>query len=56
MENVGIGILWLDICITYFTAIWNILWQYGIFYGSLVYFMAVWYILWQYGIFYGSLV
>jgi hypothetical protein len=28
----------------YITAIWYILWPFGIFYGHLVYFMAIWYI------------
>jgi hypothetical protein len=45
MENVGV-----------FHDLLLFLWQFGLFYGSLVYFMAVWYILWQFGIFYCSLV
>jgi hypothetical protein len=40
----------------YFTAIWNILWSFGIFFGHLEYFTAIWYILWPFGIFYGHLV
>jgi hypothetical protein len=39
----------------YFMAVWYILWQFGIVYGSLVYFMAVCYILWEFVIVYGSL-
>jgi hypothetical protein len=42
--------------LVYFTAIWCILWQLGVFYGNLVYFMAIWCILWQFCIFYGKLV
>jgi hypothetical protein len=30
--------------------IWNILWQFGIFYGNLVKFVAIWYILRPFGI------
>jgi hypothetical protein len=33
----------------YITAIWYILWPFGIFYGHLVYFMAIWYILCPFG-------
>jgi hypothetical protein len=32
----------------YFTAIWYILWPFGIFCGNLVYFVAIWYILWPF--------
>jgi hypothetical protein len=42
--------------LVYFTAIWCILWQLGVFYGNLVYFMAIWCILWKFGVFYGNLV
>jgi hypothetical protein len=36
----------------YSTAIWYILWTFGIFYGHLVYFTSIWYILLPFGIFY----
>jgi hypothetical protein len=42
--------------LVYFTAIWYILWPFGIFCGHLVYFVAIWYILWPFGIFCGHLV
>jgi hypothetical protein len=45
MENAGIFLGLLE----YFTAIWYILWPFGIFYGHLVF-------LWPFGIFYGHLV
>jgi hypothetical protein len=40
----------------YFTAIWNILQPFGIFYSHLEYFTAIWNILQLFGIFYSHLV
>jgi hypothetical protein len=36
---------------TYFMAVWNILWQFGIFYASLVYFVVIW-LIFHFGILY----
>jgi hypothetical protein len=36
----------------YFTAIWYILWPFGMFCGHLVYFEAIWYSLWLLGIYF----
>jgi hypothetical protein len=38
--------------LVYFTAIGNILWPFGIFYGHLVYFVVIWYIFALLGILY----
>jgi hypothetical protein len=58
-QNTNLGKFWRALqwkILVYFTAIWYILWPFGILYGHLVYCMVNWYILWPFGIFYGHLV
>jgi hypothetical protein len=42
--------------LVYFTAIWYILWPFGLLYLNLVYFVAIWSTIPQFGIFCGHLV
>jgi hypothetical protein len=44
-KNPNLGKFWTALewkMLVYFTAIWYILWSFGIFHGHLVYFMAIW--------------
>jgi hypothetical protein len=48
--------IWVYFGRPYSGKLWNILYQFGIFFCHLVHFMAVWYILWSFGIFCDHLV
>jgi hypothetical protein len=51
-KNPNLGKFWGSLewkMLVYFMVIWNILWQFGIFYGHLEHFNAIWNILWPFG-------
>jgi hypothetical protein len=54
-KNRNLGKLWRVLrwkMLVYFTAIWYVLWSFGIFYGHLVYFVVIWYIFPRFGTLY----
>jgi hypothetical protein len=52
MKDVGTYIYLFYDRLVYFTALWYILWPFGIFYGNLVYFIVIWYIVSCFGMLY----